>query len=57
MLVNMACRGALLRWAQRVWASVSELPAARRRRAYLENEFRLTREKRSQLRSRSTLDH
>jgi hypothetical protein len=57
MLANMASRGALFRWARRVWAAVRDLPAARRRRAYLENEFRLTRERQSHSRSRSTLDH
>ncbi len=57
MLANMACRGALSRWAQRLWTSLHDISAAQRRRAYLENEFRLTREKRKELRSRSTLYH
>lgn len=57
MLVNLATRGVFLGWARRAWQGLREMPAARRRRAYLENEFRLTRERKHQSRSRSTSDH
>ncbi len=58
VLVNLMAGGALLRHAERLWRDVRAIPAARRRRAYLENEFRSTRKHtKRQAQSRSTLDH
>ena len=58
VLVNLTTGGAFLRHARRLWRDVRAIPAARRRRAYLENEFRSTRKQsKSQPQSRSTLDH
>ena len=59
MVINLATRGVFLGWAHRAWHGLREMPAARRRRAYLENELRLTRERQHQYqyRSRSTSDH
>ncbi len=58
VLVNLMAGGAFLRHAKCLWRDVRAMPAARRRRAYLENEFRSTRKQaKSQSRSRSTLGH
>lgn len=58
VLVNLMAGGTLLRHAERLWRDVRAIPAARRRRAYLENEFRSTRKhSKRQPQSRSTLDH
>ncbi|MES2887834.1 MAG: hypothetical protein V4739_07445 [Pseudomonadota bacterium] len=56
LALNLCSRGALFRQARRVGAQVRDLPAARRRRAYMANDFRATRE-RGRIRGRTTSTH
>jgi hypothetical protein len=57
LVLNLFSRGALFRQAGRFVGRLRDWPAARRRRAYLANEFRLTRERGQLLKNRSTSLH